>query len=89
MGIALSGNDIRVALDATGRPWTLGVDGVYHVDMVNGLILDLTLIRLQGHWHVAFGSDRNGFATYYGLECIDRMDADRLRSFIQSLCLVG
>lgn len=42
---SLSVDDIQAALDATGLTWRAD-DGVFHVDMVGGLVLDVTFVWL-------------------------------------------
>lgn len=75
---------VRRALDATGLEWT-GDNGIFHVRMLDGLTLDVTVVSLQAHQYAVFGSDRNGSATCYGMKRVDDMDWDGLRSLIQGI----
>lgn len=72
------------AVDATGLDWTRE-GNIIHVVCFNGLILDVTVVRLQGHDYLVSGSDRNGTATNYGMKRFDGTDPDSIRAYIQGI----
>lgn len=72
------------AVDATGLGWTR--DGnVVHVACLDGLVLDVTVVCLQGHDYLVSGSDRNGTAANYGMKRIDGVDSDSIRAYIRGI----
>lgn len=68
----------------TGLEWSLA-DGVVHVHATNGLILDVTIVRLAGHRYLVSGFDRHGSATNYGMKRIDGIDPDSIRAYVQGI----
>lgn len=77
-------NNLIRAVEVAGLDWTR--DGnIIHVTCFNGLILDVTVVRLQGHDYLVSSSDRNETATNYGMKRIDGADPDSIRAYIQGI----
>lgn len=72
------------AIDRTGMEWEPD-GGVVHVRACDGMILDVTVVRLQGHRYLVAGSDHHGYPARTVMRRIDGMDVDSIRGFILSL----